>query len=344
MTVTRLEPEASPRFGPLAKERTPALTDTGPEKVLAPERTTVPEVVLIRPEAPASLPEIVPLRTSKSLVADSVPPEPMIDPEVSRTVSTASSKVLTFRLPPLTLTRAKSERTLTPPMATVPVLIVVAPPKELLPVRVSVPEPFLVSAADRPPDITPVKVVLLEPVMVSVRVPAEILPAIVSVPASDWTEVSPESVIGPPKVLLPVRLRRAPKPPKPVPVRSRGSEVMLTLPWSSSEAPEATTVPPTASPRPLAPLTLTVPALTLTAPWKVLLPPSVSLPLPVFVRPVVVPVMAPEMTVLPVPVKVTSLTSATIAVALLSVRVPTSDWMVVAPPRVTVPPKVFAPK
>ena len=132
--------------------------------------------------------------------------------------------------------------------------------------RVSVPEPFLVSAADRPPDITPVKVVLLEPVMVRVRVPAEIFPAIVSVPASDWTEVLPERVIGPPKELLPLRLRRAPVPPKPVPERSSGSEATEVEPRSSSEAPEATTVPPIGSPSPLAPLTLTVPALTLTAP------------------------------------------------------------------------------
>ena len=243
----------------------------------------------------------------------------------------------------MTLTKAKSERTSVPPTTTLPALIVVAPPKVLEFARVSVPEPFLVRAADMPPDITPVRLVLLAPVMVRVRVPAEMLPEIVRVPASDWTEVSPASVIGPPKVLVPLRLRSAPAPPKPAPVRLSGSEATLTEPWSSREAPVATTVPEVASPRPLAPLTLTVPALTLTAPWKVLLPPRVSLPLPVLVRPAVEPVMAPETTVLPAPVKVTSFTSATIEVALLSVSVPASDWTVVAPPRVTVPPKVFAP-
>ena len=231
-----------------------------------------------------------------------------------------------------------------PPTATLPALIVVAPPKVLEFERVSVPVPFLVSAADRLPDMTPVRVVLPAPAMVRVRAPAEMLPEIVSVPASDCAEVSAERAIGPPNVLLPLRLRSAPAPPKPVPERSSGSRPTLTPPWSSSEAPAATTVPEAASPRALAPFTLTMPALTLTVPRKVLLPPRVSLPLPVLVRPAVVPVMAPETTVLPAPVKVTSLTSATIAVALLSVRVPASDWTVVAPPRVTVPPKVFAPE
>ena len=84
--------EASPRLGPLVKDRTPALTDTGPEKVFAPESTTVPEVVLMRPETPASLPETVPLRTSKSAMAEErLPVEPTMEPERSWTEPTASS-------------------------------------------------------------------------------------------------------------------------------------------------------------------------------------------------------------------------------------------------------------
>ena len=67
-------------------------------------------------------------------------------------------------------------------------------------------------------------------------------------------------VMAPDQVLAPARLRRAPVPPTPVPMRLvTGSAIVSPAPSISIAAPEATVVPVAAEPRAVAVWTRTIP-------------------------------------------------------------------------------------
>ena len=74
-------------------------------------------------------------------------------------------------------------------------------------------------------------------------------------------------VMAPDQVLAPARLRRAPVPPTPVPMRLvTGSAIASPAPSISIAAPEATVVPVAVVPRAVAAWTRTIPAPTVVAP------------------------------------------------------------------------------
>ena len=97
------------------------------------------------------------------------------------------------------------------------------------------------------------------------------------VPASDWICEAAAKVIAPPKVLLPVMLRRAPLALMPVPLMVSASAPMLMLPpallvVSSKAVPSWITVPPAVVPKPALLPTRTAPAVFVRIPIKVLVP------------------------------------------------------------------------
>ena len=94
------------------------------------------------------------------------------------------------------------------------------------------------------------------------------IPAVVRVPASEATVAPPvPRVMAPDQVLAPARLRRAPVPLTPVPMRLvTGSVIMRPAPSISIAAPEATVVPVAVVPRAVAAWTRTIPPLTVVAP------------------------------------------------------------------------------
>jgi hypothetical protein len=91
----------------------------------------------------------------------------------------------------------------------VPALIVVLPVKVFEPLRVSVPLSFLTRAPV--PLITPLSAILPAPPKVAVKPPFTIPALKVKVPASEYIVVAEASVMAPPKVLLPLKFRKAPK-------------------------------------------------------------------------------------------------------------------------------------
>ncbi len=115
--------------------------------------------------------------------------------------------------------------------------------------------------------MTPPMVVLPAPVTVRVRVAPPTAP-VVRVPASEATVAPPvPRVMAPDQVLAPARLRRAPVPLTPVPMRLvTGSAITSPAPSISIAAPEATVVPVAVVPRAVAAWTRTIPPLTVVAP------------------------------------------------------------------------------
>ena len=161
-----------------------------------------------------------------------------------------------------------------------PALTVVTPVYVLAALSVSVPIPDLV----RVPVVvamTPPTVVLPEPVTVRFWAVA-LMPAVVSVPASDATVAPPAPrVIAPDQVLALARLRMAPVAVIPVPMRLViGSAIVRPVPSTLIAAPEATVVAPAVVPRLVAFWTLTTPALIVVRPVYVLAALKVSVPVP----------------------------------------------------------------
>ena len=91
------------------------------------------------------------------------------------------------------------------------------------------------------------------------------------------TSAEPDRVMGPQKVLEPVRLARAPCPATPAPAMVSGSRLVVMPPLRSKEPPAATVVPAPIPPRPPALATISWPLLaTVTEPPKTLAPPKVA--------------------------------------------------------------------
>ena len=86
-----------------------------------------------------------------------------------------------------------------------------------------------------------------------------------------------DRVIGPQKVLEPVKLARAPCPATPAPAMVSGSRLVVMPPLRSKEPPAATVVPAPMPPRPPELATMSWALLaTVTAPVKRLAPPRVA--------------------------------------------------------------------
>ena len=91
------------------------------------------------------------------------------------------------------------------------------------------------------------------------------------------TSAEPDRVMGPQKVLDPLKFARAPCPATPAPAMVSGSRLVVMLPLRRSEPPAATVVPAPIPPRPAALATISWPLLaTVTVPLKLLAPPKVA--------------------------------------------------------------------
>ena len=215
---------------------------------VAPARKSVPasDWISVGPaRVTRPLKELLPLR----LRTAPVPPTPVPATESSSAAMEAKPKS----------SRAAPEETVVAPTAvprapafetlSVPALTAMAPSKVFAPESVSLPVPFLTRLAVVPV-MAPVATRLPAPSKVTTLVPATIAVALpsVKVPASDWINVSPPRVTVPPKELTPLRLRRAPVAPMPVPVTARASMPTAMPPRSSRAAPFATVVAPKALP------------------------------------------------------------------------------------------------
>lgn len=122
-----------------------------PVKVLLADRTTVPEVLLVRLAEPPRMALTLPLwRLKVAAVVLNVPEVPVRLPAVSVRLPTVSSKVVMLRVPPLTVTAAVLRSVLVAPRARVPLLTVVPPSKVFVPARVWVSAPFMVSDTPEP--------------------------------------------------------------------------------------------------------------------------------------------------------------------------------------------------
>ena len=154
------------------------------------------------------------------------------------------------------------------PRRRTPAEMVVTPVYVLLPAKVTVPDPSLVtvpvpvaigSATVMSPAPPMVRMVLL-PLM-----PLPLTTSSVSVPAWLWIEPSDASVIAPETVLLPETLTNEPCPDPPLPLSVICSAIVLP-PAMARVPPLLTTVPAVVAPRAVSLLATRVPALMVVTP------------------------------------------------------------------------------
>ena len=164
------------------------------------------------------------------------------------------------------------------------------------------------------------------PVTERLKLAADTGPLSVSDPASDLIRVAAVSVTAPPKLLEPLRFRRAPSAeapePEPSPARLNDSAPMEMLLLSSRAALLATVVPPAVLPSAVLELTTSVPALMVVTPVYELSPLRVSVPAAILVT-------APDPEMFPPKVR---------AFDRLKIRVPLSTTSPVMLPVVEPPP------
>ena len=161
---------------------------------MAPLKVSVPEVVLVNPTPPPRIALTVPACMLYAVVEVSVPPLPVMLPEVSCTPATVLLLPARASVPPDTTTVEALASTLLAPNANVPALIVVVPVYVFAYENVSVPAPLLVTPAAAEFEIRlrllnvrlPVPVPVPVVVMMPITVPKATVPVLVLDTANEF--------------------------------------------------------------------------------------------------------------------------------------------------------------